>query len=37
MNLGTPESRATDLLHFLKYTGSETLYLVGDVIDDWQL
>ena len=37
MHLGTPGSRATDLLHFLKYTRSETLYLVGDVIDGWQL
>jgi hypothetical protein len=33
----TPGSRAKELLHFLKYTRSETLYLVGDIIDGWQL
>ena len=37
MNLGTLGSHATDLLHFLKHTRSETLYLVSDVIDGWQL
>ena len=36
-HLGTPGARATALLHFLKYTRSETLYLVGDIVDGWQL
>ncbi|MGC6452937.1 MAG: UDP-2,3-diacylglucosamine diphosphatase [Candidatus Puniceispirillaceae bacterium] len=36
-HLGTPGARAKALLHFLKYTRSETLYLVGDIIDGWQL
>ena len=29
--------RVDELLHFLKNTQSETLYLVGDIIDGWQL
>ena len=36
-HLGTSGARATELLHFLKYTRSDTLYLVGDIIDGWQL
>ena len=36
-HLGTPGARAKDLLHFLKYTRSNTLYLVGDIVDGWQL
>ena len=36
-HLGTPGARAKDLLHFLKYTRSDTLYLVGDIVDGWQL
>lgn len=36
-HLGTPGARVDDLLHFLKHTQSETLYLVGDIIDGWQL
>lgn len=36
-HLGTPGAQATALLHFLKYTRSETLYLVGDIVDGWQL
>jgi UDP-2,3-diacylglucosamine pyrophosphatase LpxH len=36
-HLGTPGARANALLHFLKYTRSETLYLVGDIVDGWQL
>jgi len=36
-HLGTPGSRATELLHFLKHTRSDTLYLVGDIVDGWQL
>ena len=36
-HLGTPGARVDDLLHFLKHTQSETLYLVEDIIDGWQL
>jgi UDP-2,3-diacylglucosamine pyrophosphatase LpxH len=36
-HLGTSGARAMELLHFLKHTRSETLYLVGDIIDGWQL
>ncbi len=37
LHLGTKGSKAAELLHFLKYTQSETLYLVGDIIDGWRL
>jgi UDP-2,3-diacylglucosamine pyrophosphatase LpxH len=36
-HLGTPGAQAQSLLHFLKYTRSEYLYLVGDIVDGWQL
>lgn len=36
-HLGTPGAQATSLLHFLRHTRSETLYLVGDIVDGWQL
>ena len=36
-HLGSHGARAKALLHFLKYTRSETLYLVGDIVDGWQL
>jgi len=36
-HLGTPGAQAKSLLHFLKYTRCETLYLVGDIVDGWQL
>lgn len=36
-HLGTKDSQADMLLDFLKHTESETLYLVGDIIDGWQL
>ena len=36
-HLGTPGAQAGALLHFLKYTRSETIYLVGDIVDGWQL
>ena len=36
-HLGTPGAQAKALLHFLKHTRSETLYLVGDIVDGWQL
>ena len=33
IHLGTPASRATDLLHFLDQVTADTIYLVGDIID----
>jgi UDP-2,3-diacylglucosamine pyrophosphatase LpxH len=37
LHLGTPGCQARALLEFLKTTRCETLYLVGDIIDGWQL
>ena len=37
LHLGTPGCRADALLHFLRSVDCETLYLVGDIIDGWQL
>ncbi len=37
LHLGTPGCRAEALLDFLRQIECETLYLVGDIIDDWQL
>ena len=37
LHLGTTGCQAKRLLEFLKATESETLYLVGDIIDGWQL
>ena len=36
-HLGTKHARADLLLHFLKNTECEKLYLVGDIIDNWAL
>ena len=36
-HLGTPGCQALRLLDFLKRTDSDYLYLVGDIIDGWQL
>lgn len=36
-HLGTSGCQAERLLEFLRTTESETLYLVGDIIDGWQL
>jgi UDP-2,3-diacylglucosamine pyrophosphatase LpxH len=36
-HLGTPGCNAELLLDFLKSTDCETLYLVGDIVDGWQL
>ena len=36
-HLGTYGSRASEILHFIKHTECETMYLVGDMIDGWQL
>jgi UDP-2,3-diacylglucosamine pyrophosphatase LpxH len=37
LHLGTPGCQAGPLLDFLKAHPSEQLYLVGDIIDGWQL
>ncbi|MGS5087418.1 UDP-2,3-diacylglucosamine diphosphatase [Hydrogenophaga sp. A37] len=37
VHLGTPGCQAVALLDFLKHHPSDTLYLVGDIIDGWQL
>ncbi|MDO8332166.1 MAG: UDP-2,3-diacylglucosamine diphosphatase [Fluviicoccus sp.] len=37
LHLGTPGCQADALLDFLKHTECETLYLVGDIVDGWQL
>jgi len=37
LHLGTPGCQATALLDFLKRVECDTLYLVGDIIDGWQL
>ena len=37
LHLGTRGCKAEFLLDFLRYTDSETIYLVGDIIDCWQL
>lgn len=37
LHLGTPGCQAPAILDFLKHHPSEVLYLVGDIIDGWQL
>ena len=37
VHLGTPGCKAEFLLDFLRHTESDTLYLVGDIVDGWQL
>lgn len=37
LHLGTPGCQAAALLDFLKHVESEHLFLVGDIIDGWQL
>ncbi len=37
IHLGTPGCQAEALLGFLRAVESETLYLVGDIVDGWQL
>ncbi|MCH8180446.1 MAG: UDP-2,3-diacylglucosamine diphosphatase [Proteobacteria bacterium] len=37
VHLGTPGCQANALLDFLKRVECDTLYLVGDIIDGWQL
>jgi UDP-2,3-diacylglucosamine pyrophosphatase LpxH len=37
VHLGTPGCQALALLDFLKHLECDTLYLVGDIVDGWQL
>jgi UDP-2,3-diacylglucosamine pyrophosphatase LpxH len=37
LHLGTPGCQASRLLDFLRTLDCETLYLVGDIVDGWQL
>ena len=37
IHLGTPGCQAEALLDFLRHTECETLFLVGDIVDGWQL
>ena len=37
IHLGTRGCKAEFLLDFLKRTESDTLYLVGDIVDGWRL
>ncbi len=37
IHLGTPGCQAKALLDFLRHTECDTLFLVGDIIDGWQL
>ena len=37
LHLGTPGCRAGELLAFLKHVECEHLFLVGDIVDGWQL
>ena len=37
LHLGTPGCQAGPLLEFLREHNSESLYLIGDIIDGWQL
>lgn len=36
-HIGTRRAQTGMLLDFLKYTESDTLYLVGDIVDNWSL
>lgn len=36
IHLGTPGCKAEFLLDFLKWNDSDTLYLVGDILDGWR-
>jgi len=37
LHLGTPGCRAEAVLDFLKHHASDSMYLVGDIVDGWQL
>ena len=37
VHLGTRDFQARALLDFLAHNEAETIYLVGDIIDGWQL
>ncbi len=37
IHLGTRDCKAPQLLEFLRHCSADTIYLVGDIIDGWQL
>ena len=37
LHLGTPGCQAAALLEFLRHHTCDSLYLVGDIVDGWQL
>src|SRR5262245_48367952 len=37
LHLGTPGCQAEALMDFLRHVDCDTLYLVGDIVDGWQL
>lgn len=37
LHLGTRDARSEELLDFIRTVECETLYLVGDIIDGWEL
>ena len=37
VHLGTRGCQAERLLHFLRHHDADTIYLVGDIVDGWQL
>jgi len=37
IHLGTRDCKAAQLLEFLRHCSADTIYLVGDIIDGWQL
>jgi hypothetical protein len=37
VHLGARGCQADRLLDFLRYHGADTIYLVGDIVDGWQL
>ncbi len=37
IHLGTRDCKAEQLLEFLRHCSADTIYLVGDIIDGWQL
>jgi UDP-2,3-diacylglucosamine pyrophosphatase LpxH len=37
VHLGARGCQAGQLLNFLRYNDADTIYLVGDIVDGWQL
>lgn len=37
VHLGSRGSQADKLIDFLRYHDADTIYLVGDIVDGWQL